>query len=281
MHNAFMTIVFILSGVFCVPAVAQVDFFGGKFSLADAEAGDKKNWSPVLNKQRGSIYQSKSLVSDIVSKEPFVNIEQKKIWNFESEEEDVEDMLSDFSGLNMFIKFMAMMVEAALWILPVVIVFYLYRYREHWLGVRQHHDDANDKQQLPDTLFGLDMRRKNLPKNIEEAAKELWQNKKNRESISLLYRGALMELFRQYKFELPTGATEHDCLKYIKQSEIENGNNLVSNQEGGTEQGLRIVFFEYLTQVWVKTAYAHQLPDETVFERICKDWAYNFSDGKF
>ncbi|VAW67944.1 hypothetical protein MNBD_GAMMA09-2334 [hydrothermal vent metagenome] len=244
---------------------------------ADIEKENKNNWAPQLNKKRGDIYQSKPVITDIKSKEPFVDIKQEKIWNFESKDKMIEDNIPDLGWLNSFMQFVAMIVEAALWIFPVIIVFYLYHYRKHWLGIIQRSDEKDNEQPLPDTLFGLDMRRKNIPDNIAESAIALWENKKYRESVSLLYRGALIQLFRQYRFDLPAGATEQDCLRYIRQSEQNNRNDIVDNHEKNVNQNSSVAFFEYLTQVWVKVAYAHQIPDEKVFKRICDDWSYNFS----
>ena len=228
---------------------------------------------PEVAEVRGDIENAKLIITDIIEKEPFINVTEEKLWRFKEEDKtDVDE--EAFELLNAVIAFMAMLIEASLWLLIILIVYLLYRYREYWLNLIQGKTANSHTPDLPNTLFGLDIAPENLPENIELAAKELWQNKHYRDAISLLYRGALASLFKRYKFDLPVGATEHDCIRQLE-SNVKKQNDILTSNSVTAED--RVNRFKKLTQVWVNTAYAHKLPNDIVFENLCKNWNQYFS----
>lgn len=224
---------------------------------------------PKISSERKEIENSKSIVKDVVSKEPFVNVQEEKVWNFEEDDVDDEGVNPDIKWLSDIVSFISMIIEAALWLIPVLVVFYLYRYRRVWLNLIQKNTLKKSERELPETLFGLDVRKESLPDNIEKAAQQLWLEKQYREAVSLLYRGALIALFKKYRFELPPGATEQDC---IRQLQLNNQNSSIIEE--------RIDRFEKLTDVWISVAYAHRFPDDVVFTQICDEWNQCFSDDE-
>ena len=249
------------------------------FAMTNTGLLDEENWRPVVKNERSDIQESKYIIKEIKSREPFIDIQEEKIWSFEGENKDLDssDSDNDTSWLSTLITFIAMLVEAFLWFLPIVIAFYLYRYREYWLDLIQNGRLKNKDQPLPETLFGLDIRQKSLPDDVEQVATQLWQKHKYREAVSLLYRGSLVALFKQYKFELPVGATEQDCIRQIEKSALQTGKNDHINQSQIVDANDRIAHFKQLTQIWIKIAYAHQMPDDSVFKNICDDWNKKFS----
>ncbi|VAW57883.1 hypothetical protein MNBD_GAMMA11-1997 [hydrothermal vent metagenome] len=242
---------------------------------------DKKNWLPEIKDTRADIAQSKSVITDIKSKEPFINIQKEKklVFNNREKKEEKPENEPDFGFLAGVFGLFAMLVEAMFWVIPIVVIFFLYRYREYWLGLIQGESRKEAAQPLPDTLFGLDIRQHSLPDNIEQAALQLWQQNKCREAVSLLYRGSLSSLFNQYRFELSAGATEQDCIRKLEFSEQQAEEDIRTNPQHITDITARISHFKQLTQVWIKVAYAHRLPDERTFRRLCENWNQRFMPG--
>ena len=251
----------------------------------DVTLTDKVDKRPELSAERKGIEESKSIIKGIISSEPFVDIQEEKIWNFEEDiKEENIDVNPDIGWLSDAVRFFSMIIEAALWLVPILIVFYLYRYREYWFNLVQANGLQKDQPDIPETLFGLDIRKESLPDDIENAAQKLWQQSKHREAVSLLYRGALSSLFKQYRFELSPGATEQDCIRQL-QLNSRAGSDVtidipIDIPIDVTDVEERIKRFTRLTDVWVSIAYAHRFPEELVFSQICDDWNHYFSIDK-
>lgn len=241
----------------------------------DEEPIDKR---PGVSQSRNDINESKTVITEIMSNKPFVFITEEKVWNFEKEEKEDPELNPDMAWLTGLVSFITMLIEAALWLVPVIVVFYLYRYREYWLNLMQGKAFKNDNTDMPETLFGLDIRQESLPEDIEKAANLLWQESHHREAVSLLYRGALAALFKQYRFDLPAGATEHDCIRQLESSLARENVSINENTQSALNQ--RTDQFKKLTHIWVSVAYAHRLPERDVFDEVCKNWNQCFSkDG--
>jgi len=234
------------------------------------ETVDKR---PDVNESRTDIDESKIVITDIMSNKPFVMIKEEKIWNFEKDKKQDPEINPDMAWLTELVSFITMLIEIALWIIPVIVIFYLYRYRDYWLNILQGKKSNNDNVELPETLFGLDIRQQSLPDDVQAEALSLWQKSHHREAISLLYRGSLAALFKQYRFDLPAGATELDCIRQLENNEVNLSSSL--NEE---EHSLRINQFKKLTDIWVSVAYAHRLPDQTTFFEMCNSWNRYFSN---
>lgn len=251
------------------------------FAMSDTPESQQKNWVPEVAEARQDIQLSKSVIEDVKSKEPFINIQQKKIWDItdedESEEDFDEDNETDSLWLTDLIGVLAMVMEAALWIIPILLVLYIYRYREYCVNLLKGKGFKREQDIIPETLFGLDIRAQSLPDNIEQEASSLWQQKKYREAVSLLYRGSLASLFKQYQFELSPGATEQDCIRQIElshQSEVATESQ--HEQVHETRSLQRIAHFKRLTNVWIEVAYAHRVPAESAFVSVCNGWNQQF-----
>lgn len=232
---------------------------------------------PEVSQSRKDIGESKTLITEIMSNKPFVFIKEEKVWNFEKEDKDDPELNPDMAWLTGLVSFISMLIEAALWLVPVIVVFYLYRYRDYWLNLIQGKGFDKDNQEIPQTLFGLDIRQESLPEDIEKAANLLWQESHHREAVSLLYRGALASLFKKYRFDLPAGATEHDCIRQLELNSTRENTSFNKNTESDIYQ--RTDQFKKLTLVWMNVAYAHRLPDRNVFDEVCSNWNQYFSNN--
>jgi len=255
------------------------------FAMSDEPVSEETNWVPEVAEARQDIQASKSVIEDVKSKEPFINVQQKKIWDISDKDEDESeedfDDETDSLWLTDLIGVIAMVVEAALWVIPVLLILYIYRYREYCVNLLQGKGFKRDQDVIPETLFGLDIREKSLPDNIEQEANLLWQQKKHRDAVSLLYRGSLASLFKQYKFELSPGATEQDCIRQIELSHHDEAVTEPQQAQDQTSRNLqRIAHFKRLTNVWVEIAYAHRVPADSAFVSVCTGWNQQFQSAE-
>lgn len=243
------------------------------------KAKKKNDARPLLAQPRRDVENSKALITEIKSQPPFVHLEKEKVWRFKNfDENDFElNENPDLRWLSQVIRVVSLLVEASLWLAIVVVVFLVYRYREYWLNLIQGKRIARNRSHLPSTLFGLDLREENLPHNIEQTSQQFWQSQQYRDAVSLLYRGALANLFKQLEFNLPSGSTEHDCLRYIEQC---SNHSLESSSKHPPLSESKLQAFSLLTEVWVEVAYAHVYPQNSVFQQLCADWHLHFSDSQ-
>ena len=117
------------------------------------------------------------------------------------------------------------------------------------------------KSQKPElqSFMGMDLREDSLPDDIAGAAIELIRSGDIRGGISLLYRACLVK-FINGGLRLRDSDTEADCLRRVeKLSETKHRD-----------------YFKDLTMLWVQVAYAHNLPDAAVCEKICERWKEHF-----
>lgn len=155
-------------------------------------------------------------------------------------------------------KTLAFIFEMGLWILVLIAVFLLVKYRERLnLGFFKKPQTI---VKPPETLFGLDLREESLPDNVAQQAMLLYQQQDYRAAMALLYRATLAYLVRHYKFDLKQGATEGDCLTLVTK-EL----SLPSQNE--------VDYFIELTRAWQQTAYAHRIVSLEQMELLCKNWS--------
>jgi len=245
------------------------------------------DFRPDLVQEKKQISESGTVIKDVKSKEPFINIQQERVWNYKESEKDSEQIsdesdetedVPDLGWINSFVNALSVIIEFALWLLPLLIAYYLYKHRAYWLSMINNQRPVKKSTLLPDTLFGLDVRRDQLPDDIEQSAQALWLKNKKREAVSLLYRGALVSLFDNERYALPAGATEQDCIRYL---ELQNdAANITESNDNHVAQKI-MHRFTRITDIWVSIAYAHKLPAEEKFQEICVDWNLMFiADAK-
>lgn len=158
------------------------------------------------------------------------------------------------------------LLEALLWIVAVVAIFWLlYRYRA-LLGTWLPHRRAEKQSPAPVTevLFGLDLTEQSLPDDVPDQVLKLWFNKQPREAIGLLYRASLSRLIHQYDFEFFDGHTERECAALVA-------------ARTDTDESQLSVYVEGLTAIWTRLAYAHRLPTDQQVQQLCQFWPQIFN----
>lgn len=148
------------------------------------------------------------------------------------------------------------LLEALLWGTVIALLAYLiYRFRHMiapgWLG-----EAPLARAARPTHLFGLELNQKSLPDDLLAHVRTLWQQQRQREALSLLYRAALSQLVHQDHLPLEDCHTESECVTLCRKQ----------------VDAPRTAYFQLLTRHWITLAYAHQLPDDASFEQLCQQW---------
>jgi hypothetical protein len=164
--------------------------------------------------------------------------------------------------LEPFAKLIGFIIEFGLWVLLGIGVLLAIYFRDSWL----HLFNLKKKQKIeeyeaPEVMFGMDVRPDSLPDDIIGEARKLWQDNKNRESLSLLYRGALVRLINQESIKLQNSYTEGDVLDHAK-------SHLDAN---------KLSFLEILTRHWKLIAYAHRIPLDEEINKLFELWPLEFA----
>ena len=192
-----------------------------------------------------------------VLKDPEFQVKQKKKglhWKDQKKvEPETNRPLPDLTGP------LRLLASLAKWLLIAVaaatVVYILWRNRTYLIRRLK----VTSASELPETLFGLDIRPEFLPEGLEGIAAKLWAEGRVRAALALLYRGALAHLVHRYRAPLSKGATEGDCLRKAQEILPQPSSD----------------YFERLTRTWLKVAYA-DLPPEPGAEALCREWHTHF-----
>lgn len=247
------------------------------YAMSDITPTDKVKLRPPLTEQRKSIEDSSDIIVDVKQSKPFVNMQEEKVWNFEENKDTEDSSGSDMLWISELFRLFALIIEAALWLVPLLVIFYLYKYREYWINLAQGHGFVATEKTLPDTLFGLDISQQSLPDDVAGEATRLWGAGEYRNAVSLLYRASLSCVFRKYTFELPPGATEQDCLRQVEHT---GQLTLLDTLESSGQQVISaalIQHFRQLTDLWIQLAYAHHIVEDERFYTLCNDWNHLYN----
>ncbi len=239
---------------------------GFSFAIKNSYADTSIESLPVtkeidyLNKERLPASKSKQTILDIINSKDLKGEKNTTEWRFKTFDLDKPD-----NGTSKWIKsisiIFATLFEYTLWILLLIAILSLYFSREYWLHFFSAQTKDKKEYQAPEVLFGMDVREQSLPEDIIEEAKYLWQQKKAREALSLLYRGGLVRLINQEKIPLENHHTEGDILKLSKLS-------LTANKQQ---------YLQQLTSQWQLIAYAHRIPMDEAMDWLFAHWHSDFA----
>jgi len=112
----------------------------------------------------------------------------------------------------------------------------------------------------PDALFGLSVAPATLPDDVAGVAAALLDRGRQREALSLLYRGALSVLVHRDRLRLADGDTEGDCLRAAC----------------AALPGPAGAYFAVLVRAWQGAAYAGRAPEPQRAAVLCQEWAAHF-----
>lgn len=255
------------------PALNLLPFFlflvlGVQSALADnftLEEGESLPRSQVSEAFHADI--EKTLSSDDFARKKTVTRWRIKDLEDLKEEQDgsfpewIIDLVEFFEGSSSFFSGLAKVLEVLLWLLFIgVILFVLFRYREQIenfvTGLRQSEPEA----ELPTTMFGLDVQKTSLPKDVVALAKEHWLAGEARQGIAVLLRASLIRLLH-----------EHDCRFLDSDTEAECCQKIDHQTSAPLSKYMRT-----LVGAWQQIAYAHRQPSTPDFENLCDHWRQVF-----
>ncbi|MGB1256254.1 MAG: hypothetical protein ACPG51_10360 [Thiolinea sp.] len=206
-----------------------------------------------LNPERLPVSESSRQLEQVMQTEELNDRRQISTWvpRDKSKPEDQPKLGEEL------IQLISAVFKYLLWALVLAMLVLGFVYRHKIIALLKPPAQKNTPPQQPAVLFGLDIRPESLPEDIAAEAKQLWQQGKARESLSLLYRGALAQLTRQDELIIEDSHTEGDILRLAR-------------------PGLETSRFEYLrriTRCWQAIAYAHRAPDTHEMEPLFSGWS--------
>ncbi len=158
----------------------------------------------------------------------------------------------------------ANIIELFFWGLGGLIVcfllYQLHKYREYFINIIKPVE--NDKKKIPSEIFGLDITPRSIPDLLSDEVLKLWNEGEFMQAISLLYRGYLSKLTHEFNVDIKISYTENDCLLAAKQA--------IANKKETLQ------LFTQISQIWLKSAYAHQLPSKDEVIDCCRAWRLQF-----
>ncbi len=177
-------------------------------------------------------------------------------------EKPEEQPVEEATWLPGFIQFVASIAEVVLWAAVAILVIWIaHRVRLlEKIGVLGHR--RRRPKDRPTEIMGLSVEKSSLPEDVMGSARTLWRSGEHRKAISLVYRASLSVLIHDFRCEFSEGDTEGDCLSKVPGS-----------------AGEVAVLFRRLTRMWLFAAYAHQMPSEADFSKLCDEWPRVFNSG--
>lgn len=218
---------------------------------------------PPINQTRLAPEESSQVINDIMDGPVFNRFKQTEILKYTGDKDkDKKNKKRNYlwltDAMEAIGKTLAFIFEMGLWILVLIAIFLLVKYRDRLrIGFSRKSQSSTT---LPETLFGLDLREESLPEHVAEQALLLYQQQDYRAAMALLYRATLAYLVKNYQFDLKKGATEGDCL------------TLVTKKLSLPTQA-ELNYFVDLTRAWQLTAYAHRTVSEEEMKQLCLNWS--------
>ena len=232
-------------------------------SYADEAKLPKPEKTEFLAKKRLNAKASKEIIQKTMLTKELNDKQTINYWvkkKTPKKEKNNSSSLADL--LEPFAKIIGLIIEFGLWIFLGIGIFLLFYFRESWLHLFNiKRKVKTDDYQAPEVMFGMDVRPESLPVDIIGEATELWNGKHHRESLSLLYRGALVRLINQEQIKLKDSYTEGDVLHHSKQK--------LSNS--------KLDFLKKLTKNWKLIAYAHRNPNDSDMHELFNSWIRDFA----
>ncbi|MEI6175963.1 MAG: DUF4129 domain-containing protein [Verrucomicrobiota bacterium] len=112
-------------------------------------------------------------------------------------------------------------------------------------------------------VMGMDISPENLPTDVPGAALALWRRGMHQEALGLLYRGAISRVIEMGRVEIQESDTEGDCVRRV-------------NQAG---DAVHPAYFQGITGVWMRLAYAGNRPQDEEVESLCRQWPFGDRRG--
>lgn len=156
-----------------------------------------------------------------------------------------------------FFKGFALAIKVLIFLLFAWLIYYVAKnYRRQIGDFFQGFSRSEAREELPTTLFGLDVQKTSLPKDVIATAEAYWAEGDQRRSLATLLRASLIKLLH-----------EHECRFYDSDTELECCARIEQQANSDLSQ-----YMWQLVTVWQQLAYAHQPPTKVQFTALCQTW---------
>ena len=208
--------------------------------------------------------QSKEEMLTLLESPPFVVEEEVTQWRWkegEASEDASSDWLSDWlidwldnqDAMSLDGSGLFQVAEAVVWAGIAVLLILLARVLMRYLRAPDMLPDPEKTVvEAPKVLMGMSIDAGSLPQDINAAVAAALDQGDMRAALSLVYRYALHRLVHHHGVEVESWHTELECAAAVRRH---------------TELVLDGVF-DRLTRVWLRLAYAHELPSRAVIEQL-------------
>jgi len=215
-----------------------------------------------LASERLPAREAKAQIDVVMQQDELKARQQVMAWRAKDDSEEATDNPDVYSSLADIIVFFSQLLKGLLWVGLLLLIVVAILYRERILKLLKPRYKRSASPDKPQVLLGMDIRPESLPTDIAAAARELWQHGQTREALSLLYRGALMQLTHHDDLNIAASHTEGDILR-LAQAPLAKP---------------RFAYLKALTHHWQSLAYAHRPPNDEAIEQLLTDW-HNFQQA--
>ncbi|MEM6819450.1 MAG: hypothetical protein AAF578_11745 [Pseudomonadota bacterium] len=174
-------------------------------------------------------------------------------WNLDSDSEEESEREASSAALSGFAQFVALLAEFGLWIAIALFVLLLVMTRDRWLPAKRHATQTTYRKTRL-VVSGEVVDSEELPDNVPEEARALWDAGEHRKALSLIFRSSVINAIERFDLRLPDSATEGICMRAVSKS---------AHASYGQD-------FRRITEQWLRCAYGGRTPTDNEFESICQ-----------
>ena len=221
--------------------------------------------APRLLEQKLSSQHAQEEIKSLLDAPPFRHSETVSRWRLGDESSSQEESTRPEWLKNLFknndwqssLSGIAVFFEVLLWAIVLgLLTLLLWRYRA-WLYAFGHTLKRTPAQEheIPEQMFGLDIKSQNLPDDVASYAYELWPAD-CRAAMSLLYRALLNYLLHEKQLPLKASHTEAEVLAMLETQ----------------HDAALFTYSQQLTEHWQALAYGACMPPIAQREELCQAW---------
>lgn len=269
----------LISGIYLFMPNTGVAQSTSSSSIDDAQNGIvtelSQNTVPEQGIQEGPVFSAEqgerraeieSKLAVLIDSPPFSRYEVKKSYRWKSSDdiEKEEDSSSfDFGFISSVVKFIATSLEFILWGLFLFVFAYLIvRNWESIARLLSNTKGAIDNAPLPS--FITNVFSEALPTNVEDAVNQAISAKEYRRALSILVRASFTQLSTAQHIRITKSMTEKECLREIERK---------------TDASI-FHYMNDLLNVWMKMAWAHQIPTAIILSTLNQHYSDIFGAAK-
>ncbi|MGK0370468.1 MAG: hypothetical protein ACJAW1_000709 [Glaciecola sp.] len=252
------------------PFDAKKENASSAISVSNEPAVDEIALTPIQIAENENVANRKNEIREtltsLLDEPPFAQYETVINYRWKSSEDDEkeeDETDTDFTFLAWLVKFIASSSEIILWGLFIFFFGYLiFRNWAHLVGF--FGKTSNKEDYIPMPSFISSVFTEALPKDIIATVNESINNNDYRRALSILVRASFTYLSKTQHIRITKSMTEKECLDEIKRS----------------SEPTIYAYMQDLLSVWMKMAWAHQLPDAHTLERLSQQYDSNFVHAK-